>query len=123
MYMVDTKNNHYRLSDDVNAISQMREQDESALMHSENDVVQVVHQLNEAGYEPYKLLILCVSVISRKPKNTISNILHHRVIPRMGLMKWIDEETYNNIVSAVFKFQNDVFKQTIDPQVEHKIGR
>ena len=43
----------YKMFDDVDELLKMRDEEEYALIHSENDMVKVFHQLNEAGYKPY----------------------------------------------------------------------
>ena len=53
-YITDkTEPLEYKMFSNVDELLQMREQDEHALIHSENDMVKVFHQLNNAGYKPY----------------------------------------------------------------------
>ena len=84
----------YKMFDDVDDLLKMRDEEEYALIHSDNDMVKVFHQLNEAGYKPYikygnsgQIANVMCKFYYKKLKNTSNTILYHRVYQRTGLMK------------------------------------
>ena len=52
-YITDkTEPVEYKMFDNVDELLNMTDKEEYALIHSDNDLVKVFHQLNEAGYKP-----------------------------------------------------------------------
>ena len=111
----------YNMFDDVDDLLKMRDEEEYALIHSENDMVKVFFQLNEAGYKPYIKYgnsgqianIMCKFYYKKLKKyikyNIVSQSLSKDRIDEDVAVD--DEDTYNNIVSAMFRFQKDMFKE------------
>ena len=111
----------YKMFDDVDDLLKMRDEEEYALIHSENDMVKVFFQLNEAGYKPYIKYgnsgqianIMCKFYYKKLKKyikyNIVSQSLSKDRIDEDVAVD--DEDTYNNIVSAMFRFQKDMFKE------------
>ena len=53
-YITDrTEPIEYKMFDNVDELLKMTDKEEYALIHSDNDLVKVFHQLNEAGYKPH----------------------------------------------------------------------
>ena len=53
-YIIDkTEPVEYKMFDNVDELLKMTDKEEYALIHSDNDLVKVFHQLNEAGYKPH----------------------------------------------------------------------
>ena len=84
----------YRMFDNIDGLLKMRDEEEYALIHSENDMVKVFYQLTEAGYKPYikysnsgQIANIMCKFYYKKLKNTSNTILYHRVYQRTGLMK------------------------------------
>ena len=111
----------YKMFSNVDELLQMREQDEYALIHSENDMVKVFHQLNDAGYKPYIKYgnsgqianIMCKFYYKQLKKYVKYNIASQSLSKdRMDEDVEVDDgTTYNNIVKAMFKLQKEMFKQ------------
>ena len=111
----------YKMFDDVDDLIKMRDEEEYALIHSDNDMVKVFFQLNEAGYKPYIKYgnsgqianIMCKFYYKKLKKyikyNIVSQSLSKDRIDEDVAVD--DEDTYNNIVSAMFRFQKDMFKE------------
>ena len=111
----------YKMFDDVDDLLKMRDEEEYALIHSDNDMVKVFFQLNEAGYKPYIKYgnsgqianIMCKFYYKKLKKyikyNIVSQSLSKDRIDEDVAVD--DEDTYNNIVSAMFRFQKDMFKE------------
>ena len=101
----------YKMFDDVDDLLKMRDEEEYALVHSDNDMVKVFFNSTKQDTNPTlniaipdKLLILCVSFVTKTQKyikyNIVSqSLLKDRIDEDVAVD---DEDTYNNIVSTMF---------------------
>ena len=104
----------------VDELLSMTDKDEYALIHSDNDLVKVFHQLNEAGYEPHIHYqagrftnILCKFYYKKLKKyikyNIVSQCLSKERIDEDVITD--NEEVYNKITTTMFNLQKELFKE------------
>ena len=106
--------------DNVDELLKMTDKEEYLLIHSDNDLVKVFHQLNEAGYKPHINYqagritnILCKFYYKKLKKyikyNTVSHCLSQERIDEDVLTG--NEEVYNTITTTMFNLQKELFKE------------
>ena len=98
--------------DNVDELLNMTDKEEYALIHSDNDLVKVFHQLNEAGYKPHvnyqagrTTNILCKFYYKKLKKYIKYNIVSQ------CLSKERIEEVYNKITTTTFNLQKELVKE------------
>ena len=111
----------HKMFDDVDDLLKMRDEEEYALIHSDNDMVKVFFQLNEAGYKPYIKYGnsgQIANIMCKFYYKTLKKYIKYNIVSQSLSKDRIDEDvaiddedTYNNIVSAMFRFQKDMFKE------------
>ena len=106
--------------DNVDELLKMTDKEEYALIHSDNDLVKVFHQLNEAGYKPHINYqagritnILCKFYYKKLKKyikyNIVSQCLSKERIDEDVITD--NEEVYNKITTTMFNLQKELFKE------------
>ena len=106
--------------DNVDELLKMTDKEEYALIHSDNDLVKVFHQLNEAGYKPHINYqagritnILCKFNYKKLKKyikyNIVSQCLSQEQIDEDVITD--NEEVYNKITATMFNLQKVLFKE------------
>ena len=104
----------------VDELLSMTDKEEYALIHSDNDLVKVFHQLNEAGYKPHINYqagritnILCKFYYKKLKKyikyNIVSQCLSKERIDEDVITD--NEEVYNKITTTMFNLQKELFKE------------
>ena len=110
--------------DNVDELLKMTDKEEYALIHSDNDLVKVFHQLNEAGYKPHINYqargitnILCKFYYKKLKKyiqyNIISQCLSQEQIDEDVITD--NEEVYNKITATMFNKKKSCLKKIIYP--------
>ena len=106
--------------DNVDELLKMTDKEEYALIHSDNDLVKVFHQLNEAGYKPHINYqagritnILCKFYYKKLKKyikyNIVSQCLSQERVDEDVITD--NEEVYNKITTTMFNLQKELFKE------------
>ena len=106
--------------DNVDELLNMTDKEEYALIHSDNDLVMVFHQLNEAGYKPHINYqagritnILCKFYYKKLKKyikyNIVSQCLSQERVDEDVITD--NEEVYNKITTTMFNLQKELFKE------------
>ena len=120
-YITDrTEPIEYKMFDNVDELLNMTDKEEYALIHSDNDLVKVFHQLNEAGYKPHINYqagritnILCKFYYKKLKKyikyNIVSQCLSQERIDEDVITD--NEEVYNKITTTMFNLQKELFKE------------
>ena len=120
-YITDTTEPiEYKMFDNVDELLSMTDKEEYALIHSDNDLVKVFHQLNEAGYKPHInsqagriTNILCKFYYKRLKKyikyNIVSQCLSQERVDEDVITD--NEEVYNKITTTMFNLQKELFKE------------
>ena len=79
--------------DIVDELLSIADKEEYALIHSDNDLVKVFHQLNEAGYKQHinyqagRITNILCKFYYKKLKNTLNTTLSHNVYQKSELIK------------------------------------
>ena len=120
-YITDkTEPVEYKMFDNVDERLNMTDKEEYALIHSDNDLVKVCHQLNEAGYKPHINYqagritnILCKFYYKKLKKyikyNIVSQCLSQERVDEDVIT--YNEEVYNKITTTMFNLQKELFKE------------
>ena len=120
-YITDkTEPVEYKMFDNVDELLNMTDKEEYALIHSDNDLVKVFHQLNEAGYKPHINYqagritnILCKFYYKKLKKyikyNIVSQYLSQERVDEDVTTD--NEEVYNKITTTMFHLQKELFKE------------
>ena len=120
-YITDrTEPIEYKMFDNVDELLNMTDKEEYALIHSDNDLVKVFHQLNEAGYKPHINYqagritnILCKFYYKKLKKyikyNIVSQCLSQERVDEDVITD--NEEVYNKITTTMFNLQKELFKE------------
>ena len=120
-YITDrTEPIEYKMFDNVDELLNMTDKEEYSLIHSDNDLVKVFHQLNEAGYKPHINYqagritnILCKFYYKKLKKyikyNIVSQCLSQEQIDEDVITD--NEEVYNKITTTMFNLQKELFKE------------
>ena len=110
----------YKMFDNVDELLNMTAKEEYALIHSDNDLVKVFHQLNEAGYKQHINYqagritnILCKFYYKKLKKyikyNIVSQCLSQERVDEDVITD--NEEVYNKITTSMFNLQKELFKE------------
>ena len=96
----------YKMFDDVDALLKMRDEEEYAPTHSENDLAKVFHQLNKVGYKPYikystsgQIANIMCKFYYKKTKQRIKHNIVAQSLSNDRIDEDVavdDEDTYNN---------------------------
>ena len=106
--------------DNVDELLKMTDKEEYALIHSDNDLVKVFHQLNGAGYKPHinyqagrVTNILCKFYYKKVKKyikyNIVSQCLSQERVDEDAITD--NEKVYNKITTIMFNLQKELFKE------------
>ena len=115
-----------KMFDNVDELLNMTDKEEYALIHSDNDLDKVFHQLNEAGYKPHTNYqagqitnILC-KFFYKKLKTYIKYNIVSQCLSKERLDEDVitdNEEVYNNITTTMFNLQKSCLKKIIYPTI------
>ena len=119
-YITDRTEPIEKKNNNVDELLNMTDKEEYALIHSDNDLVKVFHQLNEAGYKPHINYqagritnILCKFYYKKLKKymkyNIVSQCLSKERIDEDVITD--NEEVYNKITTTMFNLQKELFKE------------
>ena len=120
-YITDrTEPVEYKMLDNVDELLNMTDKEEYALIHSDNDLVKVFHQLNEAGYKPHinyqagRITNILCKFYYKKLKKYIK----YKIVSQCLSQERVDEdvitdneEVYNTITTTMFNLQKELFKE------------
>ena len=120
-YITDkTEPVEYKMFENVDELLKMTDKEDYALINSDNDLVKVFHQLNEAGYKPHINYqagritnILCKFYYKNLKKYIKYNIVSQCLSQEQNDEDVItdNEEVYNKITATMFNLQQELFKE------------
>ena len=121
-YITDkTEPVQYKMFDNVDELLKMTDKEEYALIHSENNLVKVFHQLSEAGYKAHikyqagQITNIFCRFYYKKLKKYVKYNIASQCLSQERFDEDVttdNEDTYNKITETMFKLQQELFKET-----------
>ena len=111
----------YKMFDNVDELLKMTDKEEYALIHSENNLVKVFHQLSEAGYKAHIKYQAgqITNIFCRFYYKKLKKYVKYNIASQCLSQERLDEDvttdnvdTYNKITETMFKLQQELFKET-----------
>ena len=110
----------YKSFDNVDELLKLTDEDEYYLIHVENNMAKVLHQLKSARYEPYvKYEVGMISEIRVRFKyKHLKKSVHYRIVAQNLSKQTVhseviaqSEEMYNRMTEEMFRFNKAMFKE------------